>query len=159
MHADDPKRPRSFPPVGDLVVFQIGHTHDPIYCSLKSMEFAVAAGLSGTTLAELGIVVSELVTNVVRYAGTGVLTLRRLVEPQPGVQLTVEDHGPGIEDIEAALADGYSQGMTQEQAPLGQKRSLGAGLGAVKRLMSEVTIENRPEGGVRIVACKWASKR
>jgi serine/threonine-protein kinase RsbT len=159
MHADDPKRPPYSPIVGDLVVFQISHTHDPIFCSLKSMEFAVTAGLSGTALAELGIVVSELVTNVVRYAGTGVLTLRRLVDPRPGLELTVEDHGPGIEDIEAALADGYSQGQTLEQAPPGQKRSLGAGLGAVKRLMSEVAIENRPEGGVKIVACKWVSKR
>jgi serine/threonine-protein kinase RsbT len=137
----------------------VGHPHDDVFCSYQAMVFAEAVGFRGPPVHEVGIVVSELVTNVARYAGTGTLTLARLAGTPAGLELTVEDDGPGIHDIPSALADGFSQGQALDQVPPAQRRSLGAGLGAVKRLMHEVSIENRPEGGVRVVARKWLVTR
>ena len=69
-------------------------------------------------------------------------------------QVLVEDAGPGIADPDLALADGYSEGrfLDGTQATL---RGLGAGLGAVQRLMDELTIVDGPGGGAQIVARKW----
>jgi serine/threonine-protein kinase RsbT len=147
------------PPASAPVSYRIGFPHDAIFCSRQAMAFAAGLGFDGADLHALGIVVSELVTNVLRYAGSGLLLLRRREGPRVGVELTVEDHGPGIHDIESAMRDGYSQGRAAEEVPPGERRSLGAGLGAVRRLLHEVSIENRPEGGVRVVGTKWRSAR
>ena len=53
------------------------------------------------------------------------------------------DAGPGIDDVELALMDGYSTG-----------KSLGSGLPIARRLMDESKIESSP-AGTSIVAHKW----
>jgi serine/threonine-protein kinase RsbT len=70
---------------------------------------------------------------VLNYAGTGTCHIndgssagcRR-------IEVVVEDHGPGIANIDLALTDGYSTGG-----------GLGAGLPATRRLMHEFAIESR----------------
>ena len=49
------------------------------------------------------------------------------------IKITIEDHGPGIDNIDAALQDGYSTGG-----------GLGAGLPGTRRLVDRFTIESRP---------------
>jgi serine/threonine-protein kinase RsbT len=128
---------------------------DAIWCSRRCARFAEAVGFADAALWEISIAVSELVTNVLNYAGRGRITIRQLVAPKPGVEITVEDEGPGIEDVERVVVDGYSEGRGDQPDQSGpRRRGLGAGLGAVHRLMDQVTIENRPTGGVRVVASK-----
>ena len=85
-----------------------------------------------------------------------------LTHPRRGAQVVVVDNGPGIEDFDASLQDGYSEGrLLSEEEPgtgTGSRRGLGSGLGAVKRLMDELTAESPPDGGLKIVARKWLSR-
>ncbi len=91
----------------------------------------------------ISTVTSELATNLVRYARGGFIHLRF----DPSVrQMSIEssDQGPGIENIEQAMQEGYSGG-----------KGLGVGLPAVQRIMDEMHIENRVDGGLRVQAqCK-----
>lgn len=90
------------------------------------------------------LAVSELGTNLVRYARGGVLEVTPLARPGAvGVQLVSLDRGPGIGDLELAMTDGFSTGG-----------GLGGGLPAVRRLMDEFEIESHP-GGTRVTARKW----
>jgi serine/threonine-protein kinase RsbT len=88
---------------------------------------------------------SELARNTVHYGGGGVLHLEILEQKSRcGLQLTFEDQGPGIPDVELALKDGYTTG-----------KGLGLGLGGTKRLMHEFEILSRPGVGTWVRIVKW----
>ncbi len=61
-----------------------------------------------------------------------------------GVRATFSDQGPGIEDIELALRDGYSTGG-----------SLGLGLPGAQRLSDEFHIDSVLGRGTRVVIVRW----
>jgi len=104
---------------------------------------AERAGLDRTATYHVATAVAELATNLVRHAGGGRLSLRRLLAPD-GLELIAEDRGPGIADLRLALSDGYSSAG-----------SLGCGLPGVRRLMDTFSIRSIPGEGTRIEAIKW----
>lgn len=94
------------------------------------------------------LAVSELATNLVRYAQQGVILLAPLATAQGhGLQVESQDTGPGIANLSRALEDGFSTAG-----------GLGHGLPAVQRLMDDMTITTAPDG-TRIVARTWLTSR
>lgn len=86
----------------------------------------------------LTTIVSELTRNIIKYAGQG--TCEFDLQPVIGgarVRCTCRDQGDGIDDVDAALTDGYSTGAT-----------LGVGLPGVKRLADTFHIESSTQGTV-----------
>ena len=99
----------------------------------ESRQFLIAAA------------VSELATNIVRYAGEGKIFLRIIRRGEKkGFEVAALDYGPGMEDIEKAFSDNYSTG-----------KGLGLGLPSVKRIMDETDIRSVPGDGTLIVAKIW----
>lgn len=89
--------------------------------------FAKRVGFTERELAEIDIVVQEIGTNAARYAtGGGAIHFAPPLGAEPGLELFYSDKGPGIADVERAVRDGVTTGG-----------SLGAGLGAIRRLMHE----------------------
>jgi serine/threonine-protein kinase RsbT len=110
---------------------------------------ALAAALWFPTDVIEGIVlaVSELATNLVRYAHEGSISLGSVDGPRGrGLRVESRDGGPGIPDIARALEDGFSTGG-----------GLGSGLPAVRRLMDDFAIESSPSGTF-IVARRWLKR-
>jgi serine/threonine-protein kinase RsbT len=109
---------------------------------------AAAAGFDATRVSLLGTVASELVRNILKYAGSGELTVRQVdSDGREGLELVATDQGPGIADVEAALRDHVSTGGT-----------LGLGLPGVKRMMDEFHIRTSPGGGgggTSVTVRKW----
>jgi serine/threonine-protein kinase RsbT len=100
-------------------------------------------GLTDTT--KLITVTSELTRNMIRYAGSGQITIEQLNAPQgPGIRLQFEDHGPGIPDLQQAMQDGYSTG-----------KGLGLGLPATRRLVHQFNIWSEPGRGTKIIITMW----
>jgi serine/threonine-protein kinase RsbT len=104
--------------------------------------FCLAQGLSRHRAEELVIVVSELATNLVRYAaGGGQITWQRVdFERRPAIEVECTDNGPGIADLEKALREGFSSGG-----------GLGGGLSAVQRLVDDFQIESSPDATTILV--------
>jgi serine/threonine-protein kinase RsbT len=99
-------------------------------------QFAVAA---------LTTAASELSRNVWVHAQKGVARIHVLHNgKRVGVELEFEDHGPGIADLNRALAGGFST-----------SQSLGLGLSGTKRLVDEFNVDTQPGRGTRIVIRKW----
>lgn len=92
--------------------------------------FARDVGFTDRELAELDIVVQEIGTNAARYADAGGwLHFTTPLGAEPGIEIFYCDKGPGIHDLERAVRDGVSTGG-----------SLGAGLGAIQRLLDEFEV-------------------
>jgi serine/threonine protein phosphatase PrpC len=82
----------------------------------------------------------------VRHAHGGTISLKPLAAEgrRPGLEIDCLDQGPGIADVEQALADRFSTGGTR-----------GTGLGAVNRLMDDMEITSHRRRGTRVVCRKW----
>jgi len=113
--------------------------------TFKAKIFAEMLGFTPPQQYMIATAVSELATNIIRYAGKGEITLRKIENNDKiGVEIIAEDKGPGIEDIEKAIEDNFST-----------SKSLGLGLPGVKRLMDEFMVDSRRNVGTRIVSRKW----
>ena len=102
-----------------------------------------------TTLGKLAIIVTELATNILKYAGAKGELLLQFIENEgiEGIEVLALDKGPGMGNITQCLNDGYS---TQGTA--------GTGLGAVKRLANFFTIYSIPTQGTIALAQIWSNK-
>lgn len=86
---------------------------------------------------EIDIVVSELCSNLIKYAKKGELLYRLSEEDhQPVFEVICLDNGPGIKDISYSLKDGVSS-----------RNSLGQGLGSIMRLSNLSQIYSPPDMG------------
>jgi serine/threonine-protein kinase RsbT len=118
---------------------------DTVAAALAVREMAERVGMSGGAASALATAVSELTTNVCKYAERGRVTLRVVKRVgQPGLEAVVEDAGPGIQDMEAAMRDHESTGGT-----------LGLGLPGTKRLVDEFEVDSEPGRGTRVRVVKW----
>jgi serine/threonine-protein kinase RsbT len=112
---------------------------------LEATRRSQEAGFDETASRMIATAVSELVRNILKYAGSGDFRLRRLEgSGGAGVEIEVSDYGPGIADIDAAMGDHFSTSGT-----------LGLGLPGVKRMMDEFSLESAPGQGTRVTARKW----
>jgi serine/threonine-protein kinase RsbT len=107
-------------------------------------EVATSLGFNHIDQARITAAISELARNVVKYAGNGTISIEIIHNYVPGLQVVVEDDGPGILDIKKAMEDGYTT-----------SNGLGAGLPGVKRLMDEFSIDSQVNNGTQIRVVKW----
>ena len=113
---------------------------------IEATRVAQAAGLSRIAAQQVATVTSELARNILKYAGHGRVQLEVLEQTgRSGLRVVATDRGPGIEDVEQAMADHYSTGGT-----------LGLGLSGARRMMDELTITSDPGKGTRVEATKWS---
>jgi len=88
---------------------------------------------------------SELARNAVVYGCGGVLEGRIITNNgKQGLQLTVTDQGPGIEDLTLAMKDGWTT-----------SGGLGKGLPGAKRLVNEFMITSQPGAGTTVIVIRW----
>lgn len=88
---------------------------------------------------------SELARNTLKYGKGGECHLNMLNNgSKMGLELIFTDDGPGIEDVELALTDGYTSGG-----------GLGLGLSGAKKLSDEFHLDTRPGNGTDVIIRKW----
>lgn len=105
---------------------------------------AIQLGFKPEDAERVTLAVSELATNLLKYAQNGRIVASRFEESGIiGIQIESLDGGPGIDDIPSALRDGFSTGG-----------GLGGGLPSVGRMMDDMVIESSASG-TRIVTRKW----
>jgi serine/threonine-protein kinase RsbT len=131
--------------VVDRSVHLIQSSEDVVRVRQVVRERAVAQGFSLVDQTKVVTAASELARNTLEYGGGGEVTVETLNDGlRKGVRLTFSDKGPGIENIELALKDGYTTGS-----------GLGLGLSGAKRLSNEFSIDSRPGEGTRVMIARW----
>ena len=112
----------------------------------SAMLMASALGFGDAKQSNLAIVVTEAANNIRRHAQSGEMVLRPLeCEGIGGVEVLALDKGPGIQNLEQCLEDGFSTGGTS-----------GNGLGAIKRLSDSFSVYSEPGQGTALLAICWA---
>lgn len=125
--------------------FQITKEQDVVPFRNRVKEFAVKIGMSLVNQTKLITGASELVRNMLKYAGGGNVLIEVLTKGRDtGIRLTFNDSGPGIPDIKMAMKDGFTTG-----------RSMGLGLPGTKRLMNEFDIRSDIGKGTTVTVVKW----
>jgi anti-sigma regulatory factor (Ser/Thr protein kinase) len=103
-------------------------------------------GIDAATVRRFVIVAFEGEMNVVMYAERGVLTM---ILSEEEITLEIKDEGPGIEDIELAMKEGYST-ASDEMREMGF--GFGMGLSNMKKNSDEFRIESEVGKGTSVFA-------
>jgi serine/threonine-protein kinase RsbT len=134
----------------DAHVIVIATDADIVKARQVGREMAALAGCSATDLTMVATAISEIARNMLTHAGGGEIELRLGHENgRPCLVIVATDEGPGIEDVDQALQDGYSSG-----------EGLGLGLPGARRLMDEfsiVTDVDHPHNGTTVTMRKWCA--
>jgi len=126
-------------------IVQVERELDVVSARQKGRELAASIGFSSTDQTLLATAISEVARNIVSYANRGTILLRALSEDgRRGLLVVAEDQGPGIENIELAMRDGYSTG-----------KSLGLGLPGAKRIVDAFELRSASGMGTTVTMKKW----
>lgn len=118
---------------------------DIVTARRKGRELAATLGFTSTDQALIATAISEIVRNMVTFAGKGTVFLSRVEDGScRGLRVVAEDHGPGIDDPEAAMRDGYSSA-----------HGLGLGLPGAKRIMDTFDLDSTAGVGTTVTMTRW----
>ena len=132
-------------PVTRSEALELRSSSDVVTVRQVVRTWAIEAGFSLVDQTKIVTAASELARNTIDYGGGGTARLELLTEgTRRGLRVAFEDRGPGIPDIQQALADHYTTGT-----------GLGLGLGGAKRLVNEFDISSRVGEGTRVVITRW----
>jgi serine/threonine-protein kinase RsbT len=137
-------------------VLVVASEDDRLWASGEARRFAAELGFGPDDQARIALCVAELASNAVKHGGGGRVEIAEVLAPTRGCRVRVEDHGPGLGAVDEALRDGFSEGRwLTADVPWSQRRGLGVGLGAVRRLMSDVRVLSSSNEGLVIEAVLW----
>jgi anti-sigma regulatory factor (Ser/Thr protein kinase) len=130
-------RPASYTiPIGPTDLTQTGNARR------KAISLAIATQFDELRQGQIGIIVTEAARNIAAHAGHGEIVLTPWSHGGlAGIDVLALDQGKGIENLSAALQDGYSTAGTP-----------GNGLGAMSRLAGTFQIYSSPGGGTAVFA-------
>ena len=98
-----------------------------------------------TRISQVGLVVTELATNILKHARRGEILLTECRDGEHhGIEILSIDSGPGFE-VERSMADGQST-----------TGSLGNGLGAVRRISDEFGVFSQRSKGSVVLSRIWS---
>jgi serine/threonine-protein kinase RsbT len=128
-------------------VIPIESDADVVTARQRAREMAGALELTSTDQTLLATAISEVARNITTYAKRGEVLLSVVHDEagRDGIQVIARDQGPGIENLELALRDGYTSGS-----------GLGLGLPGARRLVHDFHIETAPGQGTTVTLVMWA---
>jgi serine/threonine-protein kinase RsbT len=126
--------------------------NDVVTARQRARELAARVDLTSTDQTLLATAISEVARNITTYATRGEVLLSIVRDAGPpareGIRVVARDQGPGIEDVDLAMQDGYTSGG-----------GLGLGLPGARRLVDEFDIETAPSAGTTVTLVKWSRAR
>ena len=107
-------------------------------------RFLKQLGIDGSIVRRVAIAAYEAEINLVIHSLGGILEI--IVSPKQ-IKIIAEDKGPGIEDIEKAMQEGFSTASEQTR-----ELGFGAGMGLpnIKRCSDRFDIQSEIGGGTRL---------
>jgi len=118
---------------------------DVVVAREQARALAAQAGFSACDSTLITTAISEMTRNILEFARHGEITIALLKNgTKCGLKIVASDQGPGIEDINRVMKDGYSS-----------CKGMGIGLPGTKRLMDEFEIRSKVGMGTTVTMMKW----
>lgn len=118
---------------------------DIVVARQAGRQLAAENGFSMTDQTLIATAISEVARNIVVYALKGQIVVSRVEDgARIGIQIVASDSGPGIENLDMAMRDGFST-----------KNSLGLGLPGARRLMDDFHLASELGQGTTVIMKKW----
>jgi serine/threonine-protein kinase RsbT len=118
---------------------------DIVACRQTVRRLVQELGFSLVDQTKMVTAASELSRNAVRYGGGGEMRWEVITDGmRTGLRLAFEDGGPGIENVDLALTDGWTSGS-----------GLGLGLSGSKRLVQEFDLRTAVGAGTCVTIARW----
>jgi serine/threonine-protein kinase RsbT len=132
-------------PVTEQRVVSIANADDIVTARERGRALAAQVGFSGSDLTVIATAICELARNIIDYATSGAIELEPVERSgRAGIMIVARDRGPGIADLQRALAAGYASGP-----------GMGLGLPGVRRIMDEFEVASLPGAGTTVTVRKW----
>jgi serine/threonine-protein kinase RsbT len=130
----------------DVSVIPIESDADVVTARQQAREMAGRLELTSTDQTLLATAISEVARNITTYAKRGEVELSMIRDDggREGIRVIARDQGPGIENLDLALQDGYTSGS-----------GLGLGLPGARRLVDDFDIETAPGRGTTVTLVMW----
>lgn len=142
---DELAQRRDEPRSEDTERVEIVRDADVVTARQRGRVLAARVGFSATDQKVIATAISELARNIVKFADRGEVVLSATPHgARRGLQVVVRDVGPGIDDPEDAIRDGYST-----------YNGLGLGLPGARRLMDTFDLQSDPGHGTTVTMEKW----
>jgi len=127
-------------------VIPIESDADVVTARQQARAMAGDLELTSTDQTLLATAISEVARNITAYAVRGEVVLSVIEDDggRRGIRVIARDQGPGIENVELALQDGYTSGG-----------GLGLGLPGARRLVHHFEIETAPGRGTKVTLVMW----
>jgi serine/threonine-protein kinase RsbT len=128
------------------LVVAIESDADVVTARQQARQLAGEVDLNSTDQTLLATAISEVARNITAYAQRGEVKLSVIRDDngRRGIRVIAHDEGPGIENLELAMQDGYTSG-----------NGLGLGLPGARRLVDEFDIKSAPGKGTTVTLVKW----
>jgi serine/threonine-protein kinase RsbT len=128
---------------------EILNEEDIVSARQLGRDIAKKYGFKLVESTQIAAAISELARNIIIYAQKGIIAIKMVLQGNDiqGIEIVAQDSGPGIENIELVMRDGYST-----------SRGLGLGLPGTKRLMDEFVLQSEPGRGTTVIVKKWLNK-
>jgi serine/threonine-protein kinase RsbT len=127
----------------EIARLPIAGIEDIVTVRLVIRQQAARIGFTAQALTQIATSVSGIARNVVQHAGSAgrVRLFEAWNSGRPGLKIVVSDKGPGIADLDRALAG----------------TSPGAGIPRCRKLMDEMAIQSSAETGTEVTMTKWTA--
>jgi serine/threonine-protein kinase RsbT len=119
---------------------------DVVTARQRARQLAIELDMTSTDQTLLATAISEVARNITAYAQRGEVVLETVRDGRGrrGIRVVARDAGPGIEDLDRALTDGFTTGG-----------GLGLGLPGARRLVDEFDIESAVGVGTTVTLVMW----
>jgi signal transduction histidine kinase len=128
-----------------ILTLAVGTEFDVIASRLRARQIAALCGFGNLDQARIATAISELARNIFNYASAGSVAFAVSERHPQELVVTVQDGGPGIDNLELILSGGYRS-----------TTGMGLGILAARRLMDQCEIRTGP-GGTTITVRKARS--
>lgn len=129
----------------ELGRYSIENENDIVMVRQMVRQYAKNCKMGIVEQTRITTAVSELLRNMYQYAGGGEVVINQGdFEEHSALIITFLDQGPGIENLELAMSDGYTSGG-----------GMGYGLPGAKRLVDFFEIKTELNIGTAVRLMKW----
>lgn len=129
----------------ELGNYQCMSENDIVKIRQMARHFSKMCNMGIVEQTRITTAVSELLRNMYQYANGGEVWMNKgMVDNRETLIITFIDQGPGIDNLELAMKDGYTSGG-----------GMGYGLPGAKRLVDSFEIRTEKDKGTAIRLMKW----